>query len=101
MKVRIIFVPVARDQLFTALNEGKGDIAAANLTITPSRLTQVTFTTPLYPNVKELLISGPASPKVENLDALSGKTVFVRRSSSYYESLVALNARFAKASLPP
>lgn len=101
LKVRIIFVPVARDQLFTALNEGKGDIAAANLTITPSRLTQVTFTTPLYPNVKELLISGPASPKVENLDALSGKTVFVRRSSSYYESLVALNARFAKASLPP
>ena len=37
LKVRIIFVPVTRDNLFTALNEGKGDIAAANLTITPSR----------------------------------------------------------------
>lgn len=37
LKVRIIFVPVTRDTLFTALNEGKGDIAAANLTITPSR----------------------------------------------------------------
>ncbi len=27
--------------------------------------------------------------------------MFVRRSSSYYESLQELNARFAKASLPP
>jgi membrane-bound lytic murein transglycosylase MltF len=101
LKVRIIFVPVARDQLFTALNEGKGDIAAANLTITPSREQQVTFTQALYPNVKELLVSGPASPKVENLEQLSGKTVFVRFSSSYYESLKALNDRFAKESLPP
>lgn len=101
LKVRIIFVPVARDQLFTALNEGKGDIAAANLTITPGRQTQVAFTEPLYPNVKELLLSGPASPKVDNLEALSGKTVFVRPSSSYYESLTALNARFAKESRPP
>lgn len=101
LKVRILFVPVARDQLFTALNEGKGDIAAANLTITPGRQAQVTFTEPLYPNVKELLISGPASPDVENLEALSGKTVFVRPSSSYYESLTALNAHFAKESRPP
>jgi membrane-bound lytic murein transglycosylase MltF len=101
LKVRIVFIPVTRDNLFTALNEGKGDIAAANLTITATRQGQVAFTTPLYSNVKELLVSGPASPEVKNLEQLSGKTVFVRRSSSYYESLQALNARFAKASLPP
>jgi Predicted soluble lytic transglycosylase fused to an ABC-type amino acid-binding protein len=101
LKVRILFVPVSRDRLFTALNEGKGDIAAANLTITPSREQQVDFTQPLYPNVQELLVSGPASPKVDNLEQLSGKTVFVRFSSSYYESLKTLNAHFAKESLPP
>lgn len=101
LKVRIIFVPVARDQLFKALNEGRGDIAAANLTITPDRQKHVDFTLPLYRNVKEILLSGPRSPKVTTLEQLSGKTVFVRRSSSYYESLQALNARFAKASLPP
>lgn len=100
LKVRIIFVPVARDRLLSALNEGKGDIAAANLTVTPERQVLVAFTAPLYPNVKELLISGPASPKVENLEELSGKTVFVRPSSSYHESLVALNAHFAKESRP-
>lgn len=101
LKVRIIFVPVARDRLFKALNEGRGDIAAANLTITPDRQKHVDFTLPLYPNVQELLLSGPYSPRVDTLEQLSGKTVFVRRSSSYYESLTALNARFAKASLPP
>ncbi len=101
LKVRIVFIPVTRDNLFKALNEGKGDIAAANLTITSSRQEQVAFTTPLYSDVKELLVSGPSSPDVKNLEQLSGKTVFVRRSSSYYESLQTLNARFAKASLPP
>ena len=100
LKVRIIFVPVTRDNLFTALNEGKGDIAAANLTITATRQQQVAFTDPIYSDIQELLISGPASPQVKNVDDLAGKTVFVRRSSSYYESLEALNARFAKASLP-
>lgn len=101
LKVRIIFVPVTRDNLLSALNAGKGDIAAANLTITPSRQQAVAFTDPIYNNIQELLISGPASPTVKNIDDLSGKTVFVRRSSSYYESLVALNARFASASRPP
>ena len=101
LKVRIVFIPVTRDNLFKALNEGKGDIAAANLTITSSRQEQVAFTTPLYSDVKELLVSGTSSPDVKNLEQLSGKTVFVRRSSSYYESLQELNARFAKASLPP
>ena len=45
-------------------------------------------------------MSGPASPKVASLDDLSGKTVFVRKSSSYYESLTALNRKFAAAKKP-
>ncbi|WP_052281843.1 lytic transglycosylase F [Kluyvera genomosp. 1] len=101
LKIRIIFVPVARDALFTALNEGKGDIAAANLTVTSTRQQEATFTNPLYTGIKELVISGPGSPKVKKVSDLAGKTVFVRRSSSYYESLLALNARLAKEKRPP
>ena len=101
LKVRIIFVPVTRDTLFTALNEGKGDIAAANLTITSARQKEVAFTDPLYNGIQELLISGPGSPTVKSVDDLSGKTVFVRQSSSYYESLLALNARLSKEKRPP
>jgi ABC-type amino acid transport substrate-binding protein len=37
LKVRVVFIPVRRDQLLPELAAGKGDIAAANLTITPER----------------------------------------------------------------
>ncbi|MCP6553571.1 transporter substrate-binding domain-containing protein, partial [Klebsiella pneumoniae] len=76
-------------------------IVAANLTVTEERQQQADFTIPLYSNVQELLLSGPGSPEVANLEQLSGKEVFVRQSSSYYQSLVALNAHFAKESRPP
>jgi membrane-bound lytic murein transglycosylase MltF len=100
LKVRVMFIPVGRDNLLPALAAGKGDIAAANLTITAERRKLVDFSSPVYPNVREIVVSGPASPAVSSLDELSGKEVFVRKSSSYYESLVALNQRFATEKKP-
>jgi membrane-bound lytic murein transglycosylase MltF len=94
-KVRVLFLPIGRDELLPALASGKGDIAASNLTITDERQKLVDFSRPIYPNVSELLVSGPASPAVSTLDELAGHQIFVRKSSSYYESLVALNQRFA------
>ncbi len=91
---------MARDQLFSALVAGKGDIVAANLTVTEDRQQQADFTIPLYSNVQELLLSGPGSPEVANLEQLSGKEVFVRQSSLLPKP-VALNAHFAKESRPP
>ena len=41
----------------------------------------------------EILVTGPASPAIASVDDLSGKTVHVRKASSYYESLTALNER--------
>jgi membrane-bound lytic murein transglycosylase MltF len=95
LKVRVVFIPVRRDQLLPALMAGRGDIAAANLTITPERLKLVDFTKAGLTNVSEVVVSGPSSPNIARVDDLSGKQVFVRRSSSYYESLEALNKRFA------
>ena len=43
LKVRVVFIPVSRDQLLPALAAGKGDIAAANLTVTPEREKVVDF----------------------------------------------------------
>jgi ABC-type amino acid transport substrate-binding protein len=37
LKVRVVFIPVARGDLLPALAAGKGDIAASNLTITAER----------------------------------------------------------------
>ena len=100
LKVKLFYVPVSRDQILTALAEGKGDIAAANLTITPSREAMVDFTQPLLSDAREVVLTGPASPALSTLDDLAGKAVFVRKSSSYYEHLVALNTRFAAEQKP-
>ena len=101
LKVRVVFIPIRRDQLLPALAAGKGDIAAANLTITPERQKRVDFTVAGLSNVSEVVVTGPASPKIARLDDLAGKDVFVRKSSSYYESLVALNRNFAAEKKPP
>ena len=100
LKVRLVFVPVGRDEILQALAAGKGDIAASNLTITENRRKLVDFSGPVYPDVSEVVVSGPASPAISSVEELAGKTVFVRKSSSYYESLVALNARFAAQRKP-
>jgi membrane-bound lytic murein transglycosylase MltF len=95
LKVRVVFIPLRRDQLLSGVAAGNGDIAAANLTITPERQKLVDFTVGGLGDVSEVVVAGPASPKIASLDDLAGKEVFVRKSSSYYESLVALNQKFA------
>jgi membrane-bound lytic murein transglycosylase MltF len=100
LKVKFFFVPVGRGDIFAALSEGKGDIAAANLSITPRRREIVDFSAPVMTDVQEIVLTGPGSPTLSTLDDLSGQEVFVRKSSSYYESLVELNKRFAAANKP-
>ena len=100
VKVEVVFIPVTRDKIFSALADGRGDIAAANLTITPERRKLVDFSEPVYPNVSEIIVTGPGGPKLSSVDDLSGKEVHVRKSSSYYESLVTLNESFRKAGKP-
>ena len=101
LMVRFVFIPVRRDQLLPALAEGKGDIAAANLTVTTERQKLVDYAAPILTKVSEVVLTGPGSPAVQTLDDLAGKEVFVRKSSSYYESLIALNQRFASEKKPP
>ena len=101
LKVNLVFIPVRRDELIPGLVKGLGDMAVANLTITPERLKHVEFSDPLLAGVKELLVTGPAAPPVAGLDDLAGKEMHVRKSSSYYESLARLNETFKKAGKSP
>jgi len=96
-RVQVIFIPVARDELLPALREGRGDLAVANLTITPERQKRVDFSLPVWSGVKELVVTGPGAPAIKSVDDLAGKTVLVRKSSSYYESLQTLNTALRKA----
>jgi ABC-type amino acid transport substrate-binding protein len=101
LKVRVLFIPVPRDQLLSALIEGRGDIAAANLTITPERKETVDFSQPLLTGVKEILVTGPAAPKINTVEDLSGKEIHLRASSSYHEHVVELNKQFERKGKPP
>jgi membrane-bound lytic murein transglycosylase MltF len=96
LRIHVVYFPVSRDKLISGLNEGIGDIACANLTVTEERKKLVDFTIPTHQNASELVITGPTSPKISTLDDLSGQEIFVRKSSSYYEHLVELNQRFRK-----
>jgi membrane-bound lytic murein transglycosylase MltF len=101
LKTQIVFFATPRDQLLPALLDGRGDIAAAALTITPERRKLVDFSDPVVSGVKEIVVTGPRSPALTTIDDLSGKEVTTRRSSSYWEHLEQLNQRFAKEGKAP
>jgi len=93
----VLIIPTTRDKLLPEVVRGMGDIAAGNLTVTEDRLKDVDFASSAdYPATKELVVTGPKSPTIATTEDLSGKTVHVRKASSYYESLDALNGRFKK-----
>jgi membrane-bound lytic murein transglycosylase MltF len=98
----IYVAPATRDKLLPYLTEGLADVTIGNLTVTEERLKEVDF----VPGdegrrtISEVVVTGPKSPELKSLDDLAGKTVHVRKASSYYESLQALNERFKRDGKP-
>jgi membrane-bound lytic murein transglycosylase MltF len=98
----IYVAPATRDKLLPYLTEGLADVAIGNLTVTEERLKEVDF----VPGdegrrtINEVIVAGPKSPELKSLDDLSGKTVHVRKASSYYESLQKLNETFKRNNKP-
>jgi membrane-bound lytic murein transglycosylase MltF len=101
VKVHVVLLPVARNQLIPALIEGRGDIAAAELTITPERQELVDFSSAMSKPLSEILVTGPSAPTVGTIDDLAGQAIAVRPSSSYRASLEILNERFEAEGRPP
>lgn len=95
------FIPVTFAQLIPALQQGKGDIAAAFLTITPERQEQIDFVSPEGREASEILIAHRDAPEITRKADLSGKRVYVLKDSSYAKHLGALNEMLAIAELPP
>jgi len=100
LKINVQFVPMSRDELIPALLEGRGDIIMADMTVTPERKQRVDFTAPWIDGVDEIVVTSPGGPPVESTDDLAGKDVFVRESSSYFQSLTKLNERFKQEGKP-
>ena len=99
--VHVAFVPVRREVILKQLEQGLGDIAAANLTITESRRALADFSTPVARDVKEIVVTSRGAPAISSPEELSGRDVYVRRTSSYFESLTRLNATLKKNGKAP
>lgn len=97
----IVFIPTPRDRLLADLAAGHGDLALGNLTVTAQRSSLVDFSAPLISGVAEVPVTRADVAPMSSAEDLSGRSVHVRRSSSYFESLTALNVRLAAAGRPP
>ena len=101
LRVHVGIVPLSRDQLFPSLQAGMVDFVAAALTITPERRKVADFSTPTRTGVAEVVVTASAVAPLTSVDDLSGREVFVRRSSSYFESLQRLNESLATRGKAP
>ncbi|KWR88514.1 transglycosylase SLT domain-containing protein [Cupriavidus sp. IDO] len=98
----IYIIPTTRDRLLPDVEAGLGDIAAGNLTETEERRRLVDFAAPRHQKpVREVVVTGLRAPALKHLNDLAGKTVHVRKSSSYYESLIALNSSLRRTGKAP
>ena len=84
-----IVIPESHAELLAYLNEGKGDVVAAAMTITEERRAQASFTSP-YNEVDELVVVRAEEDSLASLADLAGRTVHVRPSSSFYTTLMGL-----------
>jgi membrane-bound lytic murein transglycosylase MltF len=100
-KTKLIFVPIPFDRILQALNQGRGDIAAAGLTITPNRQKIVAFAKPYLPEVNEIVVLNKKIKNVHSIEDLSNRMVYVRKGSSYVKHLESLNEKLKKLKRPP
>jgi membrane-bound lytic murein transglycosylase MltF len=101
IKVHVFLVPMSRDKLLPALVDGKVDMAAGNLTITPERQALVDFTDPTRTNVDGMVVTGRRSATLASLEDLSGQRIYVRKASSYEGSLATLNEKLETSGKQP
>ena len=74
------------DTMFEQLNSGQGDFIAAGITITESRERIALFSDP-YMSVQQKFIHHKLKFDIKNIEQLAGRTVHVRKGTSYQERL--------------
>lgn len=99
--VNVQVIPIPRDDLLQSLKSGFGDVAVANLTITERRKTLVDFSDPVIKDGQELIITTRDQISIQSITQLSGQEIWVRGSSSYFESLQLINHHLNHLDMPP
>ncbi len=84
-----VVVPPSWEDLIPWLWEGKGDFIAAGTTVTEKRQDYVSFSIP-YHHVQQMVVVRDDHPPLTGLADLIGRTIHVRRGTSYHEYLEGL-----------
>jgi membrane-bound lytic murein transglycosylase MltF len=100
VRVSVVIVPVAHDDLVPALLEGRGDIVAAGKVVTAWRQALVDFTQPTKTGISTIVVTGPGVPTLATPRDLSGREVYLRQSDVSGEAVKGFNAELAKAGKP-
>lgn len=101
VRPKLVIIPTTRDRLLPALAEGYGDVAIGAFTVTDQRRENVEFSSPTMSGIETVVVTGKDAPAILSETDLAGREIHVRRASSYYEDLVALNERLTNAGVRP
>ncbi len=85
------------DDLIPHLLEGKGDVLVASMTVTPARRERVSFTTPVAVVTEQVVTR--AGDELSGLGGLGGRTIAVRKSSSYWNTALELKKKYPGLSI--
>ncbi|MCB5358830.1 transporter substrate-binding domain-containing protein [Vibrio lentus] len=99
--LRVQVIPVERSELLSALNQGRGDIAVANLTVTKEREQLVDFSIPIRSDIDELLVTNHSTPLITDITQLQGKEVWLKQNSSYISSVHTVNKQLEQNGMVP
>ena len=82
----ISWVQVERwDELVPALAAGKGDLIAADITVTEQRKKKVAFTVPAHRTREHIVVR--EGDRIESLRDLVGRTIAIREQSSFWHAM--------------
>ena len=87
----VVMIPMERNKIIAAIREGRGDIAAASLTITDSRSEMIDFANPIIKDISEFIVTRDEVANFSDYTDFARTVVHVRRASSHFESVRALN----------
>jgi membrane-bound lytic murein transglycosylase F len=102
--LQLELIPVFRlGEMLPVLEEGRADIIAANLTVTPARQERVNFSLPIDHVHEVVLIAAgnDANAHIQTVADLTGRSVMVDPASSFWETLTVLRDDYPDIHLLP
>ena len=89
LNVKLTVITPGWKKMFGTLLSGKGDLIASSLTKTARRKTRLVFSDEYMP-VQQQVIVRKGYRSIKKLSDLDGKTIHIRKNTSYHERLVEL-----------